>query len=47
MLLFALFYHGGHPLSGALRFYQIFMEPQDEYRWYATDGFFQYGREYL
>lgn len=40
MLLFALFYHGGHPLSGALSFSQIFMEPQDEYRWYATDGFF-------
>ncbi len=40
MLLFDLFYHGGHPLSGAISFTQIFFDPLDEYRWYAKNGIF-------
>lgn len=40
MLLFSLFYHGGHPLSGADSFRQIFLTPQAEYLWYAQNGIF-------
>ncbi len=45
MLLFDLFYHGGHPLSGALSFSQIFMDPKEEYRWYMTDGIFNMAKD--
>lgn len=40
ILLFELFYHGGHPLSGAESFQQIFLHPEDEYLWYAEHGIF-------
>lgn len=40
MLLFDLFYHGGHPLSGALSFSQVFYSPEEEYQWYAKEGIF-------
>ena len=40
MLLFDLFYHGGHPLSGASSFANVFYSPEQEYLWYASDGIF-------